>query len=173
MGKIVTTEYEDDFDGETIASDIVDEVEFSYRGEVLTLVLTKEHGAQFDADMKPYVEAARKAQARGARAARRAAAPTPRKSAVKQAVARKAVGKKAVAANPKKTAPDAPAPAKVPVKASTALRARKASARAAAPTASGPDQNRAIREWAEAKGITVSKRGRIAADVVAAFSAAH
>ncbi|MBY6687453.1 Lsr2 family protein [Rhodococcus sp. BP-149] len=36
-----------------------------------------------------------------------------------------------------------------------------------------PEQTRAIREWANANGYTVSDRGRIPAAVVGAFDAAH
>jgi hypothetical protein len=36
-----------------------------------------------------------------------------------------------------------------------------------------PEQTRAIREWANANGYEVSTRGRIPADVVEAFEAAH
>ena len=36
-----------------------------------------------------------------------------------------------------------------------------------------PDQTKAIREWANANGYAVSSRGRISADIVEAFEAAH
>lgn len=36
-----------------------------------------------------------------------------------------------------------------------------------------PDQTKAIREWATANGYSVSSRGRISADIVEAFEAAH
>ena len=42
--------------------------------------------------------------------------------------------------------------------------------RSAGPVASGAT---AVREWATANGLTVSPRGRIASDVVAAYEAAH
>lgn len=35
------------------------------------------------------------------------------------------------------------------------------------------EQNQAIREWARSHGMNVSDRGRIGADVIAAFNAAH
>jgi nucleoid-associated protein Lsr2 len=54
----------------------------------------------------------------------------------------------------------------------------RVSARAAIPARSGrrassglvhPDQNRAIREWAQAKGYQIAQRGRIKQDIVDAF----
>lgn len=81
MGKIVTIEYVDDFDGTSIDAESVDTVEFSYRGQEYSLVLTKKNGAQFDKDISRYITAAKKAQARDARAARKPAKPTPRKAA--------------------------------------------------------------------------------------------
>ncbi|MEN4397398.1 Lsr2 dimerization domain-containing protein [Mycolicibacterium conceptionense] len=75
MGKVVTVEYEDDLDGGQIDADDVDIVEFSYRGNEYTLVLTADNGAQFDKDVARYITAAKRAakqaQAREARAARR------------------------------------------------------------------------------------------------------
>lgn len=80
MGKIVTIEYVDDLEGTSIDAESVDTVEFSYRGQEYTLVLTKKNGAQFDKDISRYVTAAKKAQSRDARAARKPAKPTPRKA---------------------------------------------------------------------------------------------
>lgn len=42
-----------------------------------------------------------------------------------------------------------------------------------AATRRDPEQTRAIREWARGNGHQVSERGRISAEVVAAFEAAH
>jgi hypothetical protein len=44
---------------------------------------------------------------------------------------------------------------------------------AGATTKSDPEQLKAIREWAKANGQKVSDRGRISAEVVAAYEAAH
>ncbi|MEE6168085.1 MULTISPECIES: histone-like nucleoid-structuring protein Lsr2 [unclassified Mycolicibacterium] len=101
MGKIVTIEYVDDLDGVEIDADVVDTVEFSYRGQDYSLVLTTKNGAQFDKDMARYITAAKKAQTRDARAARKKARPEPRQSAKpKAATPRKAASRKAAAAAP-------------------------------------------------------------------------
>lgn len=75
MGKVVTVEYEDDLGAGPIAADDVDIVEFSYRGNEYTLVLTADNGAQFNKDMARYItaakQAAKQALAREAPAARR------------------------------------------------------------------------------------------------------
>src|SRR4051812_34873069 len=56
----------------------------------------------------------------------------------------------------------------------TATQGRIASRSAAAPTGkSDRDQNQAIREWAKKNGHSISDRGRIPSEVVAAFHAAH
>jgi hypothetical protein len=100
VGKIVTVEYVDDLEGTSIDAESVDTVEFSYRGQDYTLVLTKKNGAQFDKDVSRYITAAKKAQSRDARAARKPAKPRPRQAAApKPAVQRKtSPRKKAVAA---------------------------------------------------------------------------
>lgn len=46
MGKIVTIEYVDDLDEVPVSPDTVDTVDFSYRGQDYTLVLTNKNGAQ-------------------------------------------------------------------------------------------------------------------------------
>lgn len=79
MGKIVTIEYVADLEGTTIDAELADTVEFSYRGQERTLVLTKENGAQFDKDIARYIAAAKKAQSREARSARKASKAAPRK----------------------------------------------------------------------------------------------
>jgi hypothetical protein len=43
--------------------------------------------------------------------------------------------------------------------------------RGRAPVPSGRDQNRAIRQWAQAKGIEVSDRGRIKREIVERYNA--
>lgn len=48
---------------------------------------------------------------------------------------------------------------------------RAASARSRGGTRSDRDQNKAIREWAQAKGIKVSDRGRIKQDIVDRYHA--
>lgn len=99
MGKIVTIEYVDDLDDISIDAESVDTVEFSFRGQDYTLVLTKKNGAQFNKDMARYIKAAKKAQAREAGSARKAGRPQPRKSARKQQAApRKAASRKTAAA---------------------------------------------------------------------------
>ena len=42
-----------------------------------------------------------------------------------------------------------------------------------APTGSDRDRVQAVREWARSHGHTVSNRGRLSADVLAAYEAAH
>jgi hypothetical protein len=80
VGKIVTIEYVDDLEGTSIDAESVDTVDFSYRGQDYTLVLTKKNGAQFDKDVSRYITAAKKAQSRDARTARKTAKPAPRKA---------------------------------------------------------------------------------------------
>ncbi len=143
MGKIVTIEYIDDLDEVSIDAEAVDTVDFSFRGQDYTLVLTKKNGAQFNKDMARYINAAKKAQARDAKATRKPARPGPRKSAKKQieplkAASRKTAARKTATANP-----------------------------------SGVERTRAIREWATANGHTVSKRGRLPAAITDAYDAAH
>lgn len=145
MGKIVTIEYIDDLDGAPVDAEIVDTVEFSYRGQDYSLVLTAENGAQFDKDMARYIAAANKAQAREARAARKKARPGPRQSAK---------------------------PAKKP-KSEPRAKAKAAPRKSAAAPVSERDRARTIREWAEANGHQVSKRGRISAAITEAYDAAH
>lgn len=86
VGKIVTVEYVDDFDGQSIEADVVDTVDFSFRGKDYSLVLTAKNGAQFDKDMAPYIRAAKKAQARDARGSRGKAGPEPRQAGKRKAV---------------------------------------------------------------------------------------
>lgn len=43
----------------------------------------------------------------------------------------------------------------------------------ATPTRPGREQTRAIREWAQSQGYEVSSRGRIPANIVEAYEAAH
>lgn len=81
MGKIVTVEYVDDLDGVPIDAAAVDTVEFSYRGDAYSLVLTADNGAQFDEDIARYVKAAKKAATREARKARNDSRPERRRTA--------------------------------------------------------------------------------------------
>lgn len=148
MGKIVTIEYVDDLDEVSIDAEAVDTVDFSFRGQDYTLVLTKKNGAQFNKDMARYINAAKKAQARDAKATRKPARPGPRKSTKKELEPLKAASRKAAT---RKTAPRKTATAKP----------------------SGAERARAIREWATANGHTVSKRGRISAAIADAYDAAH
>jgi hypothetical protein len=80
VGKIVTVEYVDDLDGVSIDAEVVDTVDFSYRGQEYSLVLTTKNGAQFDKDMARYITAAKKAQSSDTRAARRKARSEPRRA---------------------------------------------------------------------------------------------
>lgn len=58
---------------------------------------------------------------------------------------------------------------------STALGTRRSSRGGSRPAAAGSDRERvqAIRAWARDNGHNVSERGRLSADVLAAFEAAH
>ncbi|MGV0737550.1 Lsr2 family protein [Mycobacterium syngnathidarum] len=98
MGKIVTIEYVDDLDELSIDAEAVDTVDFSFRGQDYTLVLTKKNGAQFNKDMARYIKAAKKTQARDARATRKTARPEPQKSTKKQPPPRKAASRKTATA---------------------------------------------------------------------------
>ncbi|BBX30494.1 Lsr2 family protein [Mycolicibacterium peregrinum] len=149
MGKIVTIEYVDDLDEVSIDAEAVDTVDFSFRGQDYTLVLTKKNGAQFNKDMARYIAAAKNAQARDAKAARKTARPGPRKSTKKELSAKKQLE---------------------PLKASSRKTATRKTATA---KATGPERARAIREWATANGHTVSRRGRMPAAVIDAYDAAH
>lgn len=160
MGKIVTIEYFDDLEEVSIDAETVDTVDFSFRGQDYTLVLTKKNGAQFNKDMARYINAAKKAQARDARAARKTARPETRKSTEKPA-ARKAAIETLALPEPRKSAKKQPTPRKA------------VSRKTATSKPSGPDRARAIREWAAANGHTVSKRGRMSAAVIDAYDAAH
>ena len=143
MGKIVTIDYIDDLDGVPIDEKDVDTVEFSYRGEDYTLVLTTKNGAQFNKDIARYIKAAKKAKAADGRVtskAVRARKPAEAKPASKAAPKRKASSRKTAAS---KTA-----------------------------GASGQERSRAIREWARANGHSVSERGRLSTEIIAAYEAA-
>lgn len=52
-------------------------------------------------------------------------------------------------------------------------RKRKVAAEPAAPTKRDPSETRAIRQWAADSGYEVNDRGRIPADIVEAYHAAH
>ncbi|WP_431241006.1 histone-like nucleoid-structuring protein Lsr2 (plasmid) [Mycolicibacterium aichiense] len=56
---------------------------------------------------------------------------------------------------------------------STKTNRSRASRRAKAKVKSSPQQVAAVREWARKNGFTVADRGRISAEVSAAFAAAH
>lgn len=161
MGKIVTIEYVDDLDEVSIDAETVDTVDFSFRGQDYTLVLTKKNGAQFTKDMARYINAAKKAQTREARAARKAARPEPRKSTKKQSASRKPAIETLSIPEPRKPAKKPPTPRKT------------VSPKNATSKPSGPESARAIREWAAANGHTVSTRGRMSAAVIDAYDAAH
>ncbi|MCV7286031.1 Lsr2 family protein [Mycolicibacterium wolinskyi] len=146
MGKIVTVEYVDDLDEVPVDPEVVDIVEFSIRGKDYSLVLNAENAAEFDKDMARWVTAAKKAQAREARAARKKAQPARRPAKAQAAPRAKA---KAAARKPT---------------------ARKATLKSAAPD---PQRAKAIRQWARDNGHAVSARGRISAAVIAAYDADH
>jgi len=190
VGKNVSIDYFDDFNGQPLDAKSVDTVTFSYRGNEYSLDLTAEDGAQFDAVMDRYIKAAKKAQARDARAAKKPASaagkPAAKPSKVQSAPTKAASKSTKAPVAPSKTAAKAPAkpakavkPAKAsaaPAKATKGAKAapqRKASSRPAGAAQTTPDQNRAIREWAVANGRKVSLRGRISADVIDAYKAAN
>lgn len=101
MGKIVTVEYVDDLEGVPVDAESVDTVDFSYRGQDYSLVLTAKNGAQFDKDINRYIKAAKKAADRDARAARKATQPSPRRQPPKsKAAPRKPATRRASAAKP-------------------------------------------------------------------------
>jgi hypothetical protein len=147
VGKIVTVEYVDDLDGVPVDAETVDTVDFTYRGQSYSLVLTAENGAQFDKDIARYVKAAKKAATRVAHEARQKRRAEPRR----------------------------PGRAKTTRSGASAGRPRpKTTTRnAAAATTPDPERTRAIREWAAANGHSVSPRGRIAVTVIQAYDAAH
>jgi hypothetical protein len=89
VGKIVTIEYVDDLDGISVDAESVDTVNFTYRGQEYSLVLTAKNGAQFDKDMARYITAAKKAQTRDARAARKKPRSEPRQSTKPKAAPRR------------------------------------------------------------------------------------
>lgn len=106
MGKIVTVEYVDDLDDVPVDAESVDTVEFSYRGDAYTLVLTTANGAQFDKDIARYIKAAKKAAAREARGARKETHRTPRQPAKPKARPRPQPSSRTVAPATKKTGPE-------------------------------------------------------------------
>ncbi|STZ33532.1 Lsr2 family protein [Mycolicibacterium smegmatis] len=168
MGKIVTIDYIDDLDGVPIDEKDVDTVEFSYRGEDYTLVLTTKNGAQFNKDIARYIKAAKKAKADDGRVTRKAARarkPAEAKAASKaesngtsNGVSKRA-SNRALKAAAAKGAPK-----------------RKASSRRTASKtagASSQERSRAIREWARANGHSVSERGRLSTEIITAYEAAN
>lgn len=56
-------------------------------------------------------------------------------------------------------------------RATAVLGARRGAGRGRSTTAADRDQNKAIREWAQSKGIEVSDRGRIKQEIVDRFNA--
>lgn len=163
MPAIVTTEYVDDLDGISVDAKNVDTVEFSYRGNDYTLVLTASNGSQFDKTIAPYIKAAKKAQAQLARAAK----ATPAKRAPKSTGTDATTAAARTTASARKAAPaskTAPARKTAP---------RKVASDKLAASVDERSRAKAIREWAAANGHIVSERGRIAASVVEAFNAAQ
>ena len=149
MAKVVTTHYEDDLDGTRLGDDELDTVDFAYRGRSYTLELGPKHGAQFDADMAKYIEAAIRAQQRGqgrdAEPAQGAPAATARRTGRTKPADRKSNG----------------------TKGHRTVAGRKSVEQLTA------DQRKAIRAWANSNGHKMSSRGRLAAEVIEAFNAAH
>ena len=151
VGKIVTIDYIDDLDGVAIDEKDVDTVEFSYRGEDYTLVLTTQNGAQFNKDIARYIKAAKKAQATDSRVARKAVRPR----------------------KPTSKATSKEAPVKAAPKRKASSRKNGATKSSTAAGAAGQDRSRAIREWARANGHSVSERGRLSTEIIAAYEAAN
>lgn len=175
MPAYVTTDYVDDIDNTDIDPKNVDTVDFSYRGNTYTLVLTKQHGSQFDKDIAPWIKAAEKAQAQVARAAKAKPAARTQKSTgtdktatpAKNTAARKAAPARKAAAARKA------APARKTAPARKAASPRKAAASKATVNTDERSRAKAIRAWAANNGHKVSERGRISASVVEAFDAAQ
>lgn len=88
MGKIVTIEYIDDLEGTPVDAKKIDTVEFSYRGQDYTLVLTKKNGAQFDKDISRYIAAARNAQTRETPVVRTTTTTPPKKARTSKSAGR-------------------------------------------------------------------------------------
>ncbi|MFL0177388.1 histone-like nucleoid-structuring protein Lsr2 [Mycobacterium sp. SMC-13] len=181
MPAYVTTDYVDDLDNTDIDPKNVDTVDFSYRGNTYTLVLTKQHGSQFDKDIAPWIKAAKKAQAQVARAGKAKPAARTQKSTgtdkpatpAKNTAGRKSAPARTTAAASKTAPARKAAPAS---KATPARKATPASKAATSKTTANTNERsraKAIRAWAANNGHKVSERGRISASVVEAFDAAQ
>jgi len=175
MGKIVTTNYFDDFNNVPVDAEIVDTVPFSYRGRDYTLVLSPENGAQFDKDMARYIKAAKRAEARDARAA---AQKTPSARTRRAKSTNGTAADRVPAPARRSNSTGTRKPATVSRRSTTSATPKAVAARPKTATrngtmAAGRERTRAIREWARANGHTVSERGRIAEAVVAAYDAAN
>lgn len=175
MPAYVTTDYVDDLDNTDIDPKNVDTVDFSYRGNTYTLVLTKQHGSQFDKDIAPWIKAAKNAQAQVARAAKAKLAARTQKSTGTDKIATPAKNTAARKAAPARKAAAArkAAPARKTAPARKAASPRKAAASKATVNTDERSRAKAIRAWAANNGHKVSERGRISASVVEAFDAAQ
>lgn len=169
MPAYVTTDYVDDIDNTDIDPKNVDIVDFSHRGNTYTLVLTKQHGSQFDKDIAPWIKAAEKAQAQVARAAKAKPAARTQKSTGTDTTATPAKNTAARKAAPARKA----AAARKAAPARKTAPARKAAASKATVNTDERSRAKAIRAWAANNGHKVSERGRISASVVEAFDAAQ
>ena len=145
MAKVITTHYEDDLDGVQLDDDQRDTVEFAYRGTTYKLDLGPKTAAQFDKDMRKYIEAAIRAQQREqGHGVSVQSAPTTRSRRTDRAKAAGRARGRREAADGKLTAEQLT-----------------------------PEQRKAIREWANSNGHNISSRGRLRADVIDAFNDAH
>ncbi|MBS1694498.1 MAG: Lsr2 family protein [Actinobacteria bacterium] len=149
MAKVVTTHYEDDLDGTRLGDDELDTVDFTYRGTSYTLELGPNNAARFDADMAKYIEAAIRAQQRG-----QARDVGPAQGAP-VAKARRTGRTEPVGGTSSRTAGRRQVAGRKSVEQLTA------------------NQRKAIRAWANSNGHNTSSRGRLPAEVIAAFNAAH
>ncbi|MBX6371823.1 MAG: Lsr2 family protein [Acidothermus sp.] len=134
----------DDLDG----SAAEETVRFGLDGETYEIDLSRSNARKLRDALAVYINAARRVRGRG-RPARRAAGATRRG---RRAAATSGGAARTARATAKKAAP-----------------ARRGRASRAATSAS-PAQ---IREWARSQGIPVNERGRISAEVIQAYNAAH
>lgn len=166
-----------------------DAVTFAVDGTAYVMDITAAEKRAFLAALQPYLDIAREVPARSATRPRGQApkpvvqrigraipehlddAPAPaRKPATEKARVKRVVAKKAVAkktAGPEKKAPAKKAPAK-----KAAPSHKPATTKSAAP-AGVPAPAATVRAWANKKRIPVPDRGRIPADVMVKFEAAH
>jgi len=166
----------DDIDG----SPAVASYAFTWAGVKYQIDLSKAHSEEIKADVAKWVAAARRVRYGGRVAGSKnlpkaepaeAAAKPAVKAAAKPAV--KAAAKPAAKAAAKPAAKAAAKPAaKAAAKPAKKTGAKPAARRAAAKKSTGPDPA-LVRAWANAQGIKVADRGRLAPAVVEQYVKAH